>query len=974
MNDQEFLAKKIVHCFSLFEVKYREQCYKKIEEYPEESMDVKVDMVLHNVYLLRMLVDYGFKQYMLKKLSSALENDIKLENIKNLIVLLIDEIEENPSSILNVLEGSSKSRTKIDIDFLRGNIKKVLEFRGQKNMSNFFLTSTNEDLTFFNDILAHAEKDTSLYRSVEDHIKERKSGMLFSRYFELKEISFILLNNINNYIKASLMFNLERMAEPSNSPMLFIYMIPEFYENHIKINKLLHNSLKDLIDVSTDYKENIFSFQAIHFMSILMALLFEKLTHSEKVKLLNGLYEYQITKEDIQRIDLNFDIFGESMLYNNLPLPQNLTSSKPYLGSLGRLLYENNLHEFSLIIDEYLYENDQSPLNKILHLDNIATAYRDLEKNDLAINNYEKASSYYKQNGMKYRYLIALKNNAFCFHQKGDQDTAIAILKEIENSLTDLTQEEKASVYYNLAIRYRYMYIFEEEERCLNEAFMIFKEDHPRCLEIIQRLTEIGEYFDVIKVKLDNDALKKLQIKRVYEFEKGKIIFHQNHLNTQLTDYYINRAYKEYPKDRDYWIFKSINIVLKGNWLELISTSEELLKLIPEDISGIFFKTLYYIEIKDFNKLSEEILNMYQISIIKPTPKAFFDEKILNFIYFFYLKCSKNDFFIFIDKLFILKKEITLEKNLGWQLLAIIAHKLGKSAEKEFSGYIFKKFVQYAPDKDSYFLLGGWYFRFKEYILAKKNYEMALKLAPNDLIIIDRLARNCLMLNEFDVSISYIEGIIKACNSSLKSSYQDLKRHIIMIRDSKIRFESFSNPEVGIVFNTAETQLKALKKYDDIEFGNILTELSKGVEIMLSKTVGIKLQAFVKKKFPKIPNKFIYGNRTNIKSLNRIVLNFLQDPKNNTLTLGNWKYICECVIKGSDTKNEAMQTIVDFLSQSDNLSSEKLRTILKLSKILLADRNRGSHNRLYSHEEVKVILELLTPLINELLVYLDKRL
>ena len=141
---------------------------------------------------------------------------------------------------------------------------------------------------------------------------------------------------------------------------------------------------------------------------------------------------------------------------------------------------------------------------------------------------------------------------------------------------------------------------------------------------------------------------------------------------------------------------------------------------------------------------------------------------------------------------------------------------------------------------------------------------------------------------------------------------------------------------------------------------------------MLSKTVGIKLQAFVKKKFQKIPNKFIYGYRTNTKSLNRIVLNFLEDPKNNTLTLGNWKYICECVIKGSDTKNEVMQTIVDFLSQSDNLSSEKLRTILKLSKILLDDRNRGSHNRLYSHEEVKIILELLTPLINELLVYLDK--
>ncbi len=973
MNDQEFIAKKIIHCFSLFELKYREQCYKLIEKDLDKQNEVKVDMVLHNIYLLRMLVDYGFKQFMLKKLRGALEKDISVDTMKNLVILLIDEIEENPSSILSVLENSDKSRIKVDIDFLKRNIEEVLKFRGQNDMTSFVAKSKNDDDIFFKEVLARVEKDTSLYRSVEDSIKENESEMLFSRYFEPNEIDFILLHHLNTYIKASLTFNSDRLTILSNSPMLFIYMIPEFYENHLIINKLIYDSLKELIDLSADHKENIFSFQVNHFMSILMALLFEKLTRLEKIKLLNGLYQYKITKEEVHRLNLNFDNFGESMLFKKLPLPDHLTSSKIFLRFLERSLYENNLHEFSLIINEYLYEKEISPLDKNLQLDNIATAYRDLGKYDLAIEKYEKASIYYIQNSLKYRNLIAMKNVAYCFHQKGDQDTSISILKNIENSLINLTQEEKGAVYYNLAIRYQYMYLFEDEERCLNEAFMIIKEDHTHYLEISKRLIEIGDFFDVIRVKLDNDSLKKLQIKKLHEIEKGKIIFHQNHLNTQLTDYYINRAYKEYPKDRDYWIFKSINIVLKGNWLELITSSEELLKLIPGDISGIFFKTLYYIEIKDFNKLAEEILNMYQISITKPTPKAFFDEKILNFIYFFYLKCSKDDLVIFIDNLLIINNEITLDKNLGWQLLAIIAYKLSKSAEKEVSGYIFKKFVQLAPDKDSYFLLGGWHFRFKEYKLAKKNYEMALKLVPSDLTTIDRLAQNCLMLNEFDDSINYIENIIKSCNLSLKSGYLDLKRHIIMIRDSKIRFEFFSNIEVGIVFNTAEIQLKLLKKYDDIEFGNILTELSKGVELMLSKTVGIKLQAFVKKKFQKIPNKFIYGYRTNTKSLNRIVLNFLEDPKNNTLTLGNWKYICERVIKESDTKNEVMQTIVNFLSQSDNLSSEKLRTILKLSGILLDDRNRGSHNRLYSHEEVKLILEQITPLINELLVYLDKK-
>ena len=144
------------------------------------------------------------------------------------------------------------------------------------------------------------------------------------------------------------------------------------------------------------------------------------------------------------------------------------------------------------------------------------------------------------------------------------------------------------------------MHIFEEEERCLNETFMNLREDHPRYIEINERLTEIGELFDIRLVKLDTDALKKLQIKKAYKLEKRKIMFHQNHLNPQLAEFYIERAYKEYPKDRDYWIFKSINIILNEDWLELKKTSENLLKLNPDDISGIFFKTMYYIEVKDF--------------------------------------------------------------------------------------------------------------------------------------------------------------------------------------------------------------------------------------------------------------------------------------------------------------------------------------------------------------------------------------
>lgn len=219
----------------------------------------------------------------------------------------------------------------------------------------------------------------------------------------------------------------------------------------------------------------------------------------------------------------------------------------------------------------------------------------------------------------------------------------------------------------------------------------------------------------------------------------------------------------------------------------------------------------------------------------------------------------------------------------------------------------------------------------------------------------------------------YLDKIIKIVKGKTKDSFIELKNYIILVKDSKLRFENLPFKDVRTIFNTVEHQLKILDPNEDIEFGTVLTGLSKGLETLLAHTLGKFVYDYVEEKYFPLPKKYKIGNNKNIKELHVLLRNFFDDPDNHHPTLGNWQYILRGIIDGLDPQNPLMENIYDFIKNSPYFDENKLKLIKKIEDLFVKDRNLGTHKRVYSKKEVENILKKLIPLFNEIIDFLHDK-
>jgi len=132
----------------------------------------------------------------------------------------------------------------------------------------------------------------------------------------------------------------------------------------------------------------------------------------------------------------------------------------------------------------------------------------------------------------------------------------------------------------------------------------------------------------------------------------------------------------------------------------------------------------------------------------------------------------------------------------------------------------------------------------------------------------------------------------------------------------------------------------------------------------------MKVLGFIKEKYPIISKEYRKGVKGKIKPINRLFLNFIDDPTNNFPTLGNWVHISREIVEGLDPKNPVMQDMYDFIEKIVAINKEMLKQIIEVKDIFLDERNFGTHRRLYSKEEVEIILRTITPIVNDLIEYL----
>ncbi len=853
---------------------------------------------------MRMNVDVAFKREMYKRLAKNLKGNFTKDNFKNLLVSIIDELERPSEHFLNVFKRKPIEKIQITTDPIDEYLHQILSGMPIQKLRDYY-KGKGSSVIFLKKLLESTEKGTTLHRALEDLVKEYETGMFFPRYFKPGEIRNYIAYHFNYYNILLLEHRLKNLERGLTLSLTLLKLIPEYYYNEIKITDLLFEVLFELFEFKIPLSKAKVSVLTIHFISVLCAILFENLPYEAKLELLQKNYEFTLNQEDIELIANQLDDFiaispGNSSLKEEEKEIQhidNLTLNRPnaYLLKQASFLFNLNLHPFSILIYKYLKENATNEFVEILMGDNIATGLRELGEYEKAIKNYEALKEYYEKNNMLYRLFLIEKNIAYCYYQLGNKQKMNEIISKLESDFSIYNKYEKVGVYYNLAVRYRVTHRFENEEKYLNLASEIVEINNPLYFEIQNRWLELGSYFDHYKGKLDIDALKKLESDLIRKKNLGYAYTFLNNNQLSLCRYYLERAYKIAKKDIDYWKMHSNINILTEKWEELKYTSEEVIKFDSGDPLGNLYQCLHFIYKKNFPNILKQLLKLQSETVFLQVPDPLAFTSILRAFHFIIRSFSKEEIKKFIDYMFEQKKQSGFKSE---KLVLIIANFLVNNRENVLSGYVYKKYLDSHHSEEGYALYAGWCFQFNDFKNAEQFYKKALAFSPNNINLLERLARVGFILNEFKKSLMYLDKIIKIVKGKTKDSFIELKNFIILVKDSKLRFENLPFKDVRTIFNTVEHQLKILDPNEDIEFGTVLTGLSKGLETLLAHTLGKFVYDYVEEKYFPLPEKYRLGNNKNIKELHVLLRNFFDDPDNHHPTLGNWQYILRGIIDG----------------------------------------------------------------------------
>ena len=194
MFKADLISKKLIQCYNVFVVKYREKYYNVIENHPDQSKQIKDKMILHNIYALRMNIDLGFKQFMMKRLNEAFQTKINKNTFKRLLVSILDELQTPPEQFINILNDRSDKQFEINLEMIKKYKEQLYKI---KSIDEHYRKAENKDVEFLKEILSFTEINSTLYRALEDCIIEFESRMFHSRYFKEGEVRRFLLYNFN---------------------------------------------------------------------------------------------------------------------------------------------------------------------------------------------------------------------------------------------------------------------------------------------------------------------------------------------------------------------------------------------------------------------------------------------------------------------------------------------------------------------------------------------------------------------------------------------------------------------------------------------------------------------------------------------------------------------------------------------------------------------------------------------------------
>ena len=1003
--DENPIPFKLLNIYDLYEFKLRSERYQRYYNNIEDAdlhLQIKHDMLVHNMFLLRMIQDIGFKQYILglldkrlaemdtdgfRELLFNLVEELRLFRDRNLSDFFKKEIKPVPVDFSPILDHDKEFKSTlddIDMENLSSSMQLVRKIDEPKSIK--FLQWLRDTST-----IAYGKK------IAEEIIYEKETNHFISMLCTREEID----NSLLLYDRFKLGF--ENYSD--TNPIVFheihaLLLIPQFKKCVNKVQSFLQSILEPRFKGEGERIQGYFSLVATHIVSTFTAMLFDSLPFNERTTILNRVFVFSVSLKEME--DCMEDPAIHSIEYMELLGYSGKKRVDP--GFLNFTLYQDagvifeSKHDYDIALCVAMAmhnvafrggfgEEEKKDRGTLLH--NIGSIYWRLEQ-------YEKAIPFFKDSiailavreDKTYVRLLSMMNLAVSYWMTGNKDEANGLIKKVEELDSTLNTIDKARVYYNLATRYRSMGLYFKEEMFLDKYF--------KAIDAIDRDIKERFFKPVIKIakkrrtilkknksqtkkgarlRFDRKELMRIDEQEDHLLYRNKTLECLRYLNPKRARYFLIKSYEKIKKDVQYYVEKCMISYMLDDVEALERDIGELSTHHPNALYMPYFGFVYRLQTGNLLESINQMYRLYEHIMLNDLEESGVHAEFLlkKAIHYFAMKAHERGNENHFDKLVEILGGFNLDIHAKYDLVMFIGDQLELAGEVKPSKTLFDFGALLKPLEGNAFL-GVWFLRHGQPANAIARFRVTNERAvSNDdkLSSVIMLARAYAMDSQYKEAEQAVENGLLLIENLKDFTRKDeliaLKESIRLFRDKRIRYESINNKDAVLTLKTAYQFLQYFKIGEECDFTPIVLQISKGLEITLHDKLGKNIKTRLLSDFRKLLNE--QSLNAGPTKLNPLVFKFIF--YDDQLTLGNWLYFTEKIINKKAEKNAVQAAIISIIEDLTKERSDIIEKISAVAEHINPERGSYVHKEILTKENLDAFLTKTTALINELIYSLD---
>ena len=960
----------------------------------EEKKELYHYVVLKNLFLLRRCRDPGFYTFVLNQVNTN-------ENIKETVKKYVSKLITSNSNLEQDMFG--EFIVEKDVPLLDKQIENPITWPHSspiKKLSNFGVVNENS-LHYYSKRLEYAREkgNEDEVLAISQLINDYKSGdfwghLIFSedKLYGEQIDSHRWLYSQNKYILENIKFSTHYF---SPQPFIIQHLIPLVIHDSIFVKDFLR-----IIDDKTGSEEQSMLNSLLNFnkfvndaFSVASLIWFNKKSENDKIDILNKEYSFEITEKILEEYGSAMHELG--FIHDNKDLQS--------LSIFANELYNSQFFDDAKAIWKYMLDKTTDNLTAYNNCDNLATVFREMGDFESALKYYEQSLELAKELSQSdiphmqqknkhsilfndetekelydylkrfedkfpnydYKVAIELKNVGEMYFKIGKDENGEKCFLEAEEISSQLSPDERDSIFFNLSSANRRLKRFTAEFRYLTKLIsqdIVYPDAKELALDRLDILNSIE--FMQPNGEFDHENLAKIEDKKKADklLKIGTSLFHSFQFKKSM--YYFEKAY-EIEKLNGFNSFNSLNYIASYNlyYGDLHKAKDFCEKLIENSQNSVLVSiariNIGLIEIQENNiqkgieqlEIACDIFYQFDNGVLE------FIISIINSSTIFW---SKENIGRVIDYL----EPNIVSKNVNFHLVAGCAY-LEIGFFEDAIDYFDRGLLTEVDNETQSLLL----YNKGLALSALGEGEYAIKMYKDSLDCLNREYAWESMAQEYRNKLNLlkakecIEEAMKLVSGNKKERLIEIMKELDALSRKQLNLNSIKDGNVKKPLFSAEkliiSDFKKMEHIDERDFSTALQFYGKALENMLDIQVSGKIRETIYRN-PKfgvcVTEKY---NHFHGKYFPPYLKSMLNNNYKNSIGSMGWKKIIEYI--NDNSRNPVYQKFKDELKHQ--YSVEELEKIKYACGMIGEYRNSSAHKDIKTYDEVinireKIVLHL----------------